>query len=107
MIIWQGFGFLVILVPIIYLVALIALIFGLDKPEFIFFGTGVAMALAAFTIWDVGNRLNRVPDKVLIDPETNEEVAFKRKHTLFWIPMQWFSIPAFMLAMLAISLHFF
>ncbi len=89
------------------MIALLALIFGLDKPELIYFGTGLAMAASAITIWEIGTRLNRAPDKKLIDPETNEEIVFKNKHTLFWVPMQWFAIPVSIIAILSISLHFF
>ena len=106
MIIWQGLGILVVFIPVAYLVAVLGIVFGLQKPELIYLGTAFAMALSTFTIWSMGKKLNNSEGKVLIDPETNEKITIKNKHSLFWIPMQWFAIPALLLTLIAIGFHF-
>jgi len=84
MIVWQGLGFLAVLIPMI----LIGLIGDME----------IALLMSAFVVWFAGKKLNSKPGKVLIDPETNEEVEIKNKHTLFWIPMEWFAIVIMIIA---------
>ncbi len=86
MIVWQGFGFLGALIPVILLV-----LFDMGDTKMAF-GTEAALIIAAVIVFFVGKHLNAKPGKVLIDPETNEEVELKSKHTLFWVPMEWFAL---------------
>lgn len=86
MIIWQGFGFLAGLIPIVLLV-----LFDMGETKMTY-GTEAALFISAVLVYLVGKKLNSKPGKVLVDPETNEEVEFKNKHTIFWIPMEWFSL---------------
>lgn len=85
MIVWQGFGFLAALIPAALLVFL-----GMLNPSSSFtHGTELALFASAVLVWFIGRKLNDSPDRVLVDPKTNEEVRLKSKHTLFWIPMEW------------------
>lgn len=102
MIVWQGLGFLVVLIPIIFLV-LIGATAGTTQMTY---GIETALILSAISIWLLGKKLNGGPGKVLIDPETNEEVVFKSKHTLFWIPMEWFAIAIAIASIFLFSTHF-
>lgn len=92
--IWQGYGFLAILIP--FLMSLVAQLASDSIMEQGFY-TGhpllsVAVLLAsAVVVWVVGNKLNSAPGRVLMDPQTGEQIELKKKHTLFWIPMQWLS----------------
>ncbi|MFW5431719.1 MAG: hypothetical protein ACKE5M_00555 [Methylophilaceae bacterium] len=86
MIVWQGFGFLAALIPIILLV-----LFDMGGTEMTY-GTEAALIISAIVVYLVGRKLNSKPGKVLVDPETNQEVELKNKHTLFWIPMEWFGL---------------
>ncbi len=88
MIVWQGFGFLVALIPIIFIGGINAI----DASDTMTYGFEVALLLSAVTIWLLGRKLNSKQGKILIDPETNEPVEIKNKHTLFWIPMEWFAV---------------
>lgn len=96
MIVWQGFGIITLIIPVIILVigqasfdAAMGEGFYTSHPWTI----ALCALLSAAAIWFVGDRLNNAPGKILIDPETGEQVELKAKHSLFWIPMQWFAVP--------------
>lgn len=93
-IVWQGFGFLGILIPfLISLVAQMALDAMFEKG----FYSGhpllpaTALVISSAIIWFLGVKLNSSPSQVLVDPKTGQQFEFKKKHTMFWIPLQWFS----------------
>lgn len=88
MIVWQGVGFLVALIPVAILLLFSAL--GIDKN--FKFSEEVTLLVTAIIIWFVGRKLNSQPAKILIDPQTNQEVIFKNKNTMFWIPMEYYAI---------------
>ncbi len=95
MIVWQGAGFAGVLVPIIFVMLGN---YGLDRT----FGKGyysshtwapMAMLIASsLVIWWLGKRLESIPGKELIDPQTQEKVILKEKHTIFWMPLHYFSV---------------
>jgi hypothetical protein len=91
MIIWQGLGILAIVIPLacnIVAQFIVPLIFGTD-----FAHAGVlinsASLVGAIGVWFLGQRLNGRPSRILLDPETGEQVIWRARHTLFWIPMQY------------------
>ena len=88
MIVWQGFGFLVALIPVVIL--LLFSVLGIDKN--FKFSEEVTLLATAIIVWLVGRKLNSQPAKILIDPQTNQEVILKNKHTMFWIPMEYYAI---------------
>lgn len=102
MIIWQGFGFLAALIPFVLLVLLSLF----DKSNTFTYGNEMVLAISAIAVWLVGKKLNSAKGKVLIDPETNKEVLLKNKHTLFWIPMEWYGLVLGALALFVLSKHF-
>ena len=56
-------------------------------------GSGLGMMAGAVAIWFLGKRLNGPGStRVLIDPQTNEQVILQRKHTMFWIPMEYWGV---------------
>jgi hypothetical protein len=59
---------------------------------------GAGMLAGAVANWVFGRRMNGRAGRVLIDPATGQRVILRRRHTLFWIPMQWWSIPMALLA---------
>ena len=93
-IIWQGLGFLAILIP--FLISLIA-----EMVSDAMFGKGfytghqlltaAAVLISSAVVWFLGVKLNSTPGQVLVDPKTGQQFEFKKKHTIFWVPMQWFS----------------
>lgn len=52
---------------------------------------GICELLAGIAVWFTGVRLNRETDRRLLDPKTGKEVVVRRRHTLFWIPMQYWA----------------
>jgi hypothetical protein len=94
LIIWQGFGFLGLLIPILFsAVAQLATDAFFEKG----FYTGhpllatAALLASSAVVWIVGVKFNSGPSQLLVDPKTGQQFEFKKKHTMFWIPMQWFS----------------
>ena len=88
MIIWSGWGILVVL--IVVLVGGLGAIAGGDDHA----GTGLAVGLilSAVFIWILGKRFNSKQDRTLLEPETGREVVVKAtRHSLFFIPMQWWA----------------
>jgi hypothetical protein len=95
MIIWQGAGFAGILFPFIFV---LGGQYGLDAVM----GEGyysshswapaLFLSLAAAAVWVSGSTLNNRPGRELIDAKTQQKVLLKEKHTIFWIPLQYFSI---------------
>ncbi len=102
MIIWQGFGFLAALIPFVLLVLLSLL----DKSNTFTYGNELVLVVSAIAVWLVGKKLNGAKGKVLIDPEIKQEVLLKNKHTLFWIPMEWYGLLLGALAVFVFSKHF-
>ena len=105
MIFWRGYGLLGLLIPIIVFVLLGLIgkiIFGLEgdfsmNKLFLFIYT----FLSSVSIWKVGKKLNSRNPKVLIDPETGEEVLLKTTHTLMFINLEYW---AFIFAVLGTGL---
>jgi hypothetical protein len=94
LIIWQGLGFLAAIIPVLIAV-LFEMIFDgkfgkgyTDQHHWIW---GVSMLISAAVLWFLGTKLAD-PGRQLIDPKTDQVVMLRKKHTLFWIPMQYFGI---------------
>lgn len=93
MIIWNGLGFLVVVIGFGCLLItefLTETAFNDDQyyqshnwPAF------VALLIAGVIVWFFGRHLNSKGAKCLIDPETNQEVMLKNNHSLFFIPMEY------------------
>ncbi len=94
MLIWKGYGILVLVIAF-----LINLLFNfvLDATFYKGFYVGhkwpasVAMCLSAIIIWFLGKRLNKDNERVLVDPKTGETVKLTRTHSLFWIKMEYWA----------------
>jgi hypothetical protein len=95
MIVWKGWGFLAFAIP---LICALLMQFGIDS----YFGDGfytkaswslpLALFLSSAFVFSVGYKVNNKEGKLLIDPETNEKMLLKTTHSLFWIPMQYWSV---------------
>lgn len=95
MIVWQGFGFVGALIPFAFvLVANFVLdrMFGRGYYSAHTWAPAIALALAAAVVWFVGTWLNSRPGRELVDAHTGERVVFARRHTLFFLPVQYFAI---------------
>ena len=95
--IWSGWGILV--VPIVLVTSVVvggllqAALTAAGRPDLAFLAFFAGGMAAAAANWFIGKRLNSAPPRELLDPRTNERVLLYRRHKLFWIPMQYWSIP--------------
>src|SRR5471030_1836595 len=83
-VIWQGWGILSILIPVLCILPFVGL------PNGLVLGVGLLVGAAVNAY--VGHRLNNQPGKTYIDKDTGGEVIFRKKHTLFFVPMQYLSV---------------
>ncbi|AWN47605.1 hypothetical protein DK419_15885 [Methylobacterium terrae] len=103
MIIWSGWGMLSALIAAAGLVGSVLLDpalarIGIPTPT----GVVLVWATAAALNWWLGTRLNNRPGRELVDPRTGQIVVLRRRHTLFWVPMQYYSILMVLLGALAV-----
>jgi hypothetical protein len=104
MIVWSRLGFLALLIPM----AIFLVIMGIDKSYPLGYVNEIGAAISAIAVWFTGKKLNSATSasKVMIDPETNKEVTFNNKHTIFFVPMEWFSLVWIASAIYNFSKHF-
>ncbi|GJD95871.1 hypothetical protein [Methylobacterium iners] len=103
MIIWSGWGALTALIAGAALFGSILLDpalarLGVPTP------TGVVLVWVAAAVlnWILGTRLNNRPGRELVDPRTGQVVVLRPRHTLFWIPMQYYSVLLLLIGALAV-----
>ena len=91
MIIWKGYGFLVLVIAVV-IGAIVSLLFGkIGSTEDM--GAASGAIISAGVIWFVGNKLNDpTKDRTMIDKQTGQEVVLKPNHSLFFIKMQYWAI---------------
>ncbi|THF64580.1 hypothetical protein E6C76_10980 [Pseudothauera nasutitermitis] len=89
MLIWQGWGVLTVVLTLAGIVLADA-IAGADNSAP--WAQALGFFLAAALVGPLGYYLNKRPGRVLVDPETGEKVELRIRHTLFWIPMQYWAI---------------
>ena len=101
--IWSGWGILVI--PIVVGTAVVVGALGqlslqaLGHPKLAFLAFSLGLFAAAAVNWFVGRRLNGTPPRELVDPATNQRVLLHRSHKLFWIRMEYWSVPVALAAL--------
>ena len=89
MIIWKGYGFLVLVIAVV-IGAIVSLLFGkIGSTEDM---GAIGAIISAGVIWFVGNKLNDpTKDRTMIDKQTGQEVVLKPNHSLFFIKMQYWA----------------
>ena len=95
MVIWSGLGFLALIIAAIVFIATqfaIDAAMGAGSYQSVIWAIPLAGIISGALIYFIGNMLNSKPGKILIDPDTNQPVELKRRHTLFWIPMQFWGL---------------
>lgn len=65
-------------------------------------GLVLCWLVAAGVNWFVGTRPNGRSGWELIDAQTGQRIMLRRRHTLFWIPMQYYSVLLLLLGLLAV-----
>ncbi|MFZ6657840.1 hypothetical protein [Undibacterium sp. TJN19] len=94
-IVWQGAGFTAVLVPFLFALGgnyLIDEWMGKGYYSSHSWAPAVSLAISAAVVWFIGYSLKKFPPTEHIDPKTNQIVQVFEKHTIFWIPLQYFAL---------------
>lgn len=103
MIVWSGYGFLTVFLGLGGIGAGAAL-GGTGLAEG--YGLGLGLVLAAALNWFAGTHFNNpARARELIDSKTGQRVILRRNHTLFWIPMQWWSLAFAAIALTVLAMQ--
>ncbi len=96
MFIWRGYGIIGILIPILLAVVSQTV---LDHVYWAGYAEvhgnailAVAMMVSAPLVFFIGRKLNGAPPRWVIDAQTGEPIALVNKHSIFWIPLEWFAL---------------
>ncbi len=95
MIVWKGWGFLGLLIPLILSVSVGEAIdsnYGDHTYQNSEWAMPLVLGLSAVLVSWIGYKLNSKQGRILIDPENNERVELKTIHSMFWIPLQYWGI---------------
>ncbi len=105
--VWPGWGILVL--PIVFGTAvavgallqwaLITLI-AVGRPDLAFLAFSAGLLAAAAVNWQIGRRMKSRPGRELLDPKTQERVVLWRLYRLFWIRMEYWSLPVALAALI-------
>lgn len=107
MIIWRGWGILVFLITIAVMVifqGIVGAVFG--DPQFYKsndWPKGAALLLSGVAVYFAGRYFNGKAGRVMTDKATGREVALRRIHSMFFIPMEYWG---FILAAIGLVLFF-
>ena len=106
MIVWSGLGWLSVVFAVLGVAGGVALVdssgglgVGLTEND----GFAIGLAVAAVVNWLVGIGLNRRPGREMVDAQTGERILLRRRHRLFWVPMQYWSVAMLVFAVLAVT----
>jgi len=93
-IIWRGWGILVAVIAFLGLLAgqlVGTAIFGpVGYEQNATWLVSLGLLVAAVVLWPIGRRMNS-GGRVLVDKATGQEVILKPRHSLFFIPVQFWS----------------
>lgn len=95
--IWSRWGFLTI--PIVIGTSIVvggilqALLAAAGRADLTYLAISAGIFAGAAANWFIGKRMNAAEPRVLIDPATNQQVVLHRLHKLFWIRVEYWSIP--------------
>lgn len=96
MIIWRGWGVLVLVLGAAALLLTQWLTRAISGDALYYqshrWPTLVAMALAAAGTWVLHQALSRKQPRIVIDKDTGQEIAFRKEHSLFFIPVKWWPV---------------
>jgi hypothetical protein len=90
MIIWKGYGFLVLVIAVVLGAAVSMLFkqFGLSED----LGAGIGALIAAVAIWFTGAKLNSpAKNRTVVDKRTGQEIVLQPGHSLFFIKVQYWA----------------
>ncbi|MDX8379159.1 MAG: hypothetical protein R8K48_03815 [Gallionella sp.] len=95
MVVWKGWGILALIMPLIMSLSVGSTLdayYGEDFYKNSAWAMPLVLGIAAIVVFILGNKINRKPGKIVIDPENNERIELKTTHSMFWIPLQYWSL---------------
>ena len=95
MIVWRRGGMWALFLPLL-VVPVVALLIGVAGIHWghDIAGMAVGCILSGIALWFLGRRLNGPACEVpWFDPKTGEETIVRNTHHLYYIPLEWWSIP--------------
>lgn len=99
MIFFRGWG--LVILPVALLLGVAVMVFADNAMSATQQNTQNASVIAAFAAaalcWWWGRRLNDpAKDRIAVDTKTGEKIRIESRHTLMFIPIQWYAIPIFL-----------
>lgn len=95
MLVWQGWGILVVGIPLVLIVITsaiwTALFGGTSANDNATLILGIALLVSAPIIYLLGKRLDARPGRTMIDKETGKEVVLRGAHTLFFVRLRYWA----------------
>ncbi len=91
MIVWQGYGFAALFIPILTYVVTVKLLqamLGVAYTDTHAWPGAIGTFIGAALVYWLSVVLTK-PGRTLLDPKTGQTVILQKKHSLFWIPMQY------------------
>lgn len=95
MIIWQGAGFVGGIILILCLLGgqyALDLLMGHGYASSHKWSISLSILLAALLIWLAGKGLDKFPPREWVDPKTKQTILIKERHTIFFMPLKYFSV---------------
>ena len=95
MVVWKGWGLAIVGFIFLFVLPIELLVeyyLGAGQYKALAWPIPLAILLGAIPTTFVGMKLNNKPARILMDPETGEEVELKPEHSLFWVPMQYWGV---------------
>jgi hypothetical protein len=109
MIIWRGWGFLVVVFVFGASLATELITESVTGDHEFYqaqaWPLALAFLIAGVVTWLVGQRLNAGSTRTVIDKATGQESRITRAHTFFFVPMQYWGVVLIALAALPFVLH--
>lgn len=102
MLVWKGYG---IFVPIVTFLICLVMQYGLDTLFYKGYYTlqqwpiSLALFISAVITWFLGKHLNKNNERILIDPNTGEEVKLIKTHSFFWVRAEYWALILFILGL--------
>jgi hypothetical protein len=92
MIIWQGWGLLAAFLPVLFYIITVLVVTAIAGEPYVSVHSwpgALGVLISAGAVWWLVKVLGQ-PDRQLLDLQTGETVVFRKKHSLFFIPLQYF-----------------
>ncbi|MCW8919153.1 MAG: hypothetical protein OQL08_10110 [Gammaproteobacteria bacterium] len=95
MVVWKGWGILALIIPLVISLATgstLGSYYGENFYKDSTWAMPLVLCVSSVIVFMVGYKINSKLGKIVIDPENNEQIELKTTHSMFWIPLQYWSL---------------